>query len=179
MGPRHDPEPSTEVPNPTTVVATSPSASQLPPTTSAAGEDTAATADSSNTSTDDAVHHSRDSFFRRARNGLRELTTSRSRDNSRGSSSANSARQSSTATSQKTTAKLSNNTFYWPAHLPEACSRARVLVYGYDADVVKFFDGATNKNSFYDHAGDLLGYLTRERVDAVCCTPSRDLEVAD
>ena len=61
-----------------------------------------------------------------------------------------------------------NNTFFWPLNLPEVCARARVMTFGYDSDVTKFFGGAANKNTFYDHAGDLLGALVRRRTDAVC-----------
>ena len=61
-----------------------------------------------------------------------------------------------------------NNTFFWPLNLPEVCARARVMTFGYDSDVTKFFGGAANKNTFYDHAGDLLGSLVRRRTDAVC-----------
>ena len=61
-----------------------------------------------------------------------------------------------------------SNTFFWPQSLPEVCTRARVMTFGYDSDITKFFGGAANKNTFYDHAGDLLGALVRKRIDAVC-----------
>ena len=69
---------------------------------------------------------------------------------------------------KKTAAK--DNTFFWPQKLPETCARARVMTFGYDSDVTKFFGGAANQNTFYDHAGDLLGALVRKRMDttAVC-----------
>lgn len=60
------------------------------------------------------------------------------------------------------------NVFFWPQNLPEECACARVMTFGYDSDVSKFFGGAANKNTFYDHAGDLLGALTRKRKSAVC-----------
>ena len=63
-----------------------------------------------------------------------------------------------------------SNTFFWPQSLPEVCTRARVMTFGYDSDVTKFFGGAANKNTFYDHAGDLLGALVRKRTDTVCTT---------
>lgn len=66
----------------------------------------------------------------------------------------------------KAAAKTSN--FFWPQNLPEACKRARVMTFGYDSDVSKFFGGAANKNTFYNHAGDLLGALVRKRTHAVC-----------
>ena len=65
-----------------------------------------------------------------------------------------------------------NNTFFWPQNLPEVCARARVMTFGYDSDVTKFFGGAANQNTFYDHAGDLLGALVRKRTDAVCTMTS-------
>ena len=60
-----------------------------------------------------------------------------------------------------------NPGFFWPRNLPEACAHARVMAFGYDSNVSKFFSGATNKNTFYDHAGDLLGALVRKRIDLV------------
>ena len=66
------------------------------------------------------------------------------------------------------TVAAKNNTFFWPQNLPEVCARARVMTFGYDSDVTKFFGGAANQNTFYDHAGDLLGALVRKRTDAVC-----------
>ena len=65
-------------------------------------------------------------------------------------------------------AAAKNNSFFWPQHLPETCARARVMTFGYDSDVSKFFGGAANQNTFYDHAGDLLGALVRKRTNAVC-----------
>lgn len=64
------------------------------------------------------------------------------------------------------------NVFFWPQNLPEACTRARVMTFGYDSDVSKFFGGAANRNTFYDHAGDLLGALVRKRTRAVCRMPT-------
>lgn len=43
---------------------------------------------------------------------------------------------------------------------------ARILTFDYDSDVSKFFDGAVNKNNFYDHANHLLRALLRERLGA-------------
>lgn len=42
------------------------------------------------------------------------------------------------------------------------------MTFGYDSDVSKFFGGAANQNTFYDHAEDLLGWLDRKRTHAVC-----------
>lgn len=47
----------------------------------------------------------------------------------------------------------------------------RVMTLGYDSDVAKFFGGAANKNTFYNHAGNLLGALVRKRKVAVCIRP--------
>ena len=70
------------------------------------------------------------------------------------------------------TVAAKNNTFFWPQNLPEECACARVMTFGYDSDVTKFFGGAANKNTFYDHAGDLLGALVRKRTDVVCAMTS-------
>ena len=63
-----------------------------------------------------------------------------------------------------------NNTFFWPQQLPETCARARVMTFGYDSKVSNFFGGSANQNTFYAHASDLLGWLVRERTNAVCLT---------
>ncbi|CAO2648328.1 Nn.00g075950.m01.CDS01 [Neocucurbitaria sp. VM-36] len=56
------------------------------------------------------------------------------------------------------------NPVFWPQDLlPEDCAAARIMTFGYDSDISKFFDGAVNKNSFYDHANDLLRALLRQR----------------
>ena len=68
--------------------------------------------------------------------------------------------------SRKDAAKT--NVFFWPQNVPEQCARARVMTFGYDSDVSKFFGGAANQNTFYDHAGDLLGALARKRTQTVC-----------
>jgi hypothetical protein len=57
------------------------------------------------------------------------------------------------------------NPIFWPQDLlPEDCAAARIMTFGYDSDASKFFDGAVNKNNFYDHANDLLRALLRERL---------------
>lgn len=61
---------------------------------------------------------------------------------------------------------------FWPQDLlPQDCSSARILTFGYDSDVSKFFDGAVNSNNFYDHANDLLRALLRERLGAARSRP--------
>lgn len=53
---------------------------------------------------------------------------------------------------------------YWPRDLlPKDCPQSRVLVYGYDTKVTKYARAATNKNSVYSHAKDLLFALSRAR----------------
>lgn len=95
------------------------------------------------------------------------------------------------ATDTKTNAATKNksnsnvkNVFFWPQNLPEACARARVMTFGYDSDITKYFGGMANQNTFYQHAGDLLGALTRKRKHAVCAitkcylSPSLLVEIA-
>jgi ankyrin repeat protein len=53
---------------------------------------------------------------------------------------------------------------YWPRDLlPKDCPQSRVLVYGYDTKVTKYARAATNKNSVFSHAKDLLFALSRAR----------------
>lgn len=59
-------------------------------------------------------------------------------------------------------ATATESVLFWPQKLPEACSQARVMTFGYDSCVSKFFGGAANKSTFYDHAGDLLEALVRK-----------------
>ncbi|KAF2787773.1 hypothetical protein K505DRAFT_379365 [Melanomma pulvis-pyrius CBS 109.77] len=64
------------------------------------------------------------------------------------------------------------DTIYWPEELlPEDCPSARIMTFGYDSDISKFFEGAVNKNNFYDHANDLLRALIRERQGAAKTRP--------
>ncbi|KAF8243556.1 hypothetical protein K440DRAFT_668537, partial [Wilcoxina mikolae CBS 423.85] len=52
------------------------------------------------------------------------------------------------------------NTVYWPEDL--LCTdfpNARVLTYGYDSHVSRFFSGPANKNNIYQHGRDLLNSL--------------------
>lgn len=52
---------------------------------------------------------------------------------------------------------------FWPADLlPQACPRARILVFGYDTKITNYGRASTNKNSIYSHAKDLLFALSRE-----------------
>ncbi|KAE8446919.1 hypothetical protein EG329_011550 [Mollisiaceae sp. DMI_Dod_QoI] len=53
---------------------------------------------------------------------------------------------------------------YWPYHLlPDDCPNARILTWGYDSDISKFFSGSANKNSIFSHSRDLLEDLSWER----------------
>ena len=66
-------------------------------------------------------------------------------------------------------AAAKKSVFFWPQNLPQACMHsARVMTFGYDSNVSNFFGGAANQNTFYHHAGDLLGALVRQRQNAVC-----------
>ena len=52
---------------------------------------------------------------------------------------------------------------YWPVHLlPQDIPNARILSFGYDADVAKFL-GPVGQNTLEDHASDLLNDLARIR----------------
>lgn len=52
------------------------------------------------------------------------------------------------------------------------------MTFGYDSEVTKFFGGAANQNTFYQHAEDLLGALARWRQDTVCKMSPRLVNVA-
>jgi hypothetical protein len=57
---------------------------------------------------------------------------------------------------------------YWPRdQLVTNFPLARVLVYGYDSKISHFFSGAVNKNSFLDHARNLMLDLTAVRKNHV------------
>ena len=58
---------------------------------------------------------------------------------------------------------------YWPKDLlSKDLVNARILTFGYDADIVNFW-GPASRNRIADHAGNLLGCLVRlrERTNAV------------
>jgi hypothetical protein len=45
----------------------------------------------------------------------------------------------------------------WPIDfLPQDVPNARIITYGYDSHITKFYQGATNQNPFYQHAEDML-----------------------
>ena len=57
---------------------------------------------------------------------------------------------------------------YWPYHLlPGDCPNSRILTWGYDSDVSKFFSGSANKSNIFSHSRDLLEDLTWERRNEV------------
>jgi len=57
---------------------------------------------------------------------------------------------------------------FWPADLlPSDCPGARILTWGYESHVSKFFGGPVNKNHMSMHAKDLLYELSRERSECV------------
>lgn len=56
-----------------------------------------------------------------------------------------------------------NTEIYWPVHLlPQDIPNARILSFGYDADVAKFL-GPIGQNTLEDHASDLINDLSRIR----------------
>lgn len=60
---------------------------------------------------------------------------------------------------------------FWPADLlPHECSDARILTFGYDSSVVKFFSGAVSQNTMFAHAKNLLYALNRSRGSCVSRT---------
>lgn len=55
-------------------------------------------------------------------------------------------------------------TVFWPYHLlPRDCPTSRIITWGYDSVVTKFFGGSTNKNDIFGHSRDLLEDLSWER----------------
>jgi len=66
-------------------------------------------------------------------------------------------------------AKSKTNKVYWPRDLlPFEIPDARILTYGYDADVIKRGDHVKT-NNFTTHGQDLLVQLQREIPDQVSC----------
>ena len=57
---------------------------------------------------------------------------------------------------------------FWPFDLlREDCPNARIITWGYNSVITRFFDGAVNQGSIFAHAKDLLFDLSRERRDCV------------
>ena len=74
-----------------------------------------------------------------------------------------------TATSSSINASLEQNSLgpgdesqrlqapFWPGEfIPTDFPRSRVLTWGYDSDVSRFFAGAVSHHNYYSHARDLL-----------------------
>jgi hypothetical protein len=63
----------------------------------------------------------------------------------------------------------SSQIVYWPQDfLPQSTPDARILVYGYDSKVSRFFQGAANQNSFLGHSRTLIHDLGAARKQCVC-----------
>lgn len=57
---------------------------------------------------------------------------------------------------------------FWPKDLLyDDCPECRIMTWGYDSHVSKFFGGPTNQNNFFDHAKNLLYALDRDRAECV------------
>jgi hypothetical protein len=55
---------------------------------------------------------------------------------------------------------------FWPRDLlPQECGRARILTWGYNTIITKFYE-STNKNNVFAHAKNLLAALKRERPES-------------
>jgi hypothetical protein len=71
----------------------------------------------------------------------------------------------------------SSKIVYWPQDfLPQSTPDARILVYGYDSKVSRFFEGAANQNSFLGHARTLIHDLVAVRRQSVC--PLHNCEIS-
>jgi ankyrin repeat domain-containing protein 50 len=67
---------------------------------------------------------------------------------------------------------VSRNDTYWLFDLlPRDCPNVRVLTFGYDSKVSKFFSGPTNQSKITDHASNLLQALRKERTNCVWYHP--------
>lgn len=57
---------------------------------------------------------------------------------------------------------------FWPLDLlPEDCGDARILTWGYESNISRFFAGPANQNTIFAHARDLLYALENTRRDCV------------
>ena len=69
---------------------------------------------------------------------------------------------------QPAAAEIHEICIFWPLDLlPEDCPNARIITWGYDSVITRFFDGAANQGSIFTHAKDLLFALSRARSDCV------------
>ena len=68
----------------------------------------------------------------------------------------------------KVTENRSQRGVFWPAELlPQDCPKARIMTFGYDSRVTKFFGGAVSQNNVFANAKNLLYALNRLRYDCV------------
>ena len=64
--------------------------------------------------------------------------------------------------------EIQERCIFWPFDLlREDCPNARIITWGYDSVITRFFDGAVNQGSIFTHAKDLLFALSRARTDCV------------
>lgn len=57
---------------------------------------------------------------------------------------------------------------FWPLDLlPEDCADARILTWGYESNISRFFAGPANQNTIFAHARDLLYALESIRRDCI------------
>jgi hypothetical protein len=64
--------------------------------------------------------------------------------------------------------RIASRTMFWPYHLlKDDCPKSRILTWGYDSKVSKFFDHSASKNSVLHHASDLIGDLNPYRKSCV------------
>jgi len=65
-----------------------------------------------------------------------------------------------------TSSSTESNYCFWPRDLlSKECPLARILTWGYDTQVTKYFTGATNKSSILSHGQDLLFALRQARIN--------------
>lgn len=66
-------------------------------------------------------------------------------------------------------ARASHESVFWPRDLlPMDCSEARILTWGYESHVSRFFAGSVDQGNIFDHAKNLLYALNRVRQPCVC-----------
>ena len=64
--------------------------------------------------------------------------------------------------------QMNGSCVFWPFDLlREDCPNARIITWGYNSVITRFFDGAVNQGSIFAHAKDLLFALSRARTDCV------------
>ena len=64
--------------------------------------------------------------------------------------------------------QINESCVFWPFDLLRGdCPNARIITWGYNSVITRFFDGAVNQGNIFAHAKDLLFALCRERTDCV------------